>query len=78
LSGRKIVSENETEPTGDIWHTYSYCLSNGEFAFIMYFWIKDLNAASEKTFDRVMSTFKFVTPIPSDSERKSLGKALGN
>lgn len=77
LSGRKIVAENETDPPGDIWHTYRYCLSNGEFAFTMMFWVKDLNAASERTFDKVMSTFKFETPIPSNSESKS-GKSSSN
>lgn len=60
LRGRKFISQFEDDHTHSIWHHVGYCLSNGEFAFLISFTLKHRDASMERQFARVVSSFSFV------------------
>jgi hypothetical protein len=60
LRGRKVIGQFEDDYSGSIWHHVGYCLSDGEFAFLISFRLKHRNASMERQFARVVSSFRFI------------------
>ena len=60
LRGRKVVGPFEDDYTHSTWQRIGYCLSDGEFAFLISFTLKHRNTSMERQFARVVSSFKFV------------------
>ena len=58
--GRKVVGKFEDDDSGSIWHHVGYCLTDGEFAFLISFTLKHRDALLERQFARVVSSFQFV------------------
>jgi hypothetical protein len=62
LQGRKYVSEYFDDFSQHVWHHYGYCLIDGQYAFVMFFLSQNPDSKTEKTFDKIMSTFRFLEP----------------
>lgn len=60
LLGRKVVGPFHDDYTHSTWQRIGYCLSNGEFAFLISFTLKHRNTSMERQFAHVVSSFKFV------------------
>lgn len=60
LRGRKVTGQFEDDYSRSIWHHVGYCLSNGEFAFLISFTLKHRNASMERQLTRLVSSFRFV------------------
>lgn len=60
LRGRKVVGPFEDDYTHSTWQRIGYCLSDGEFAFLISFTLKHRDPSMERQFARVVSSFKFV------------------
>ncbi len=62
LIGKKIETLSLEDDGHHPWRTSRYCLSDGKFAFLMYFYSDSRNTGSKKIFDRLISTFRFTQP----------------
>jgi hypothetical protein len=61
LHGRKVIGQFEDDYSGSTWHRVDYCLSDGEFAFLISFTLKHRNVSMERQFSRVVSSFRLVS-----------------
>lgn len=55
----KVFYEGGSPNLTGYWYPNTYCLSNGNYAFVMSFYEKQLNSDKRKLFQKIISTLKF-------------------
>ena len=70
LKGKKVVTVSYPEgPPGQksgTWYPHRYCVSSRGFAYQMFFYEWTSNSGAEKTFDTVISSFRFFKAAKKD------------
>lgn len=58
LTGQKIITKT-TPDDGPVWYPHNYCLANGNKAFMIIFYERELGSGNEALFDKIISTLRF-------------------